>query len=285
MQRLAHAKINLYLDITGCRPDGYHTLETVFQKLDLADQLDFLPDQSDELTLDMRGEQSVRNLRPRDNLVTRAANAFAEMTDMIFSGDFRLEKHIPAGGGLGGGSSDAAAALLLLRDAYEIEISDAQLNALAARLGADIPFFLLDEPCAIARGIGEELTSLKHCTDCHVVLALPGYPVSTPAAFKQFDENPSKPHNQLSKILAALEANDIPALLDASYNALEAPAFALHPQLGQLRDTLENLSEQSVRMTGSGSTLFTLCETNENAQAIAEDWASECTTIVTRFAQ
>jgi 4-diphosphocytidyl-2-C-methyl-D-erythritol kinase len=283
MQRLAHAKINLYLDIMGRRPDGYHTLETVFQKLDLADQLDYEPKPPNGLTLDMRGEQAVENLNFQDNLVIRAANALAQAAHIKLAGNFRLEKNIPAGGGLGGGSSDAASALLLLRDAYKIEMSDTQLQYIAARLGADIPFFLFDQPCAIARGIGEELTALKHNADCHVVLALPGYPVSTPEAFKQFDNKPSKPQNQLSKLLAALESNDIPAILDASYNALEAPAFALHPELGHLRDTLEKLARQPVRMTGSGSTLFTLCKTKKHAQDIADAWTDHCKTVLTRF--
>ncbi|MFW6286629.1 MAG: 4-(cytidine 5'-diphospho)-2-C-methyl-D-erythritol kinase [Candidatus Sumerlaeota bacterium] len=285
MNTKAPAKINLSLRIVRRRPDGYHDIETVFQELQLSDQIAFEPDDTGELTLNISGPRALPGLESEKNLILRAARMLEQYAqDRKISGRFELEKHIPVGGGLGGGSSDAAAALLLVDSALDLQLSGRQLAEAGARLGADVPFFLLDATSAVGRGVGNKLSPVDHKCKWHVVLAFPPYGLSTADVFKRFDPLLVGDPADTEALVAALNRGDLEAALELMTNALERPAFEIQRPLAHLREHLESIAGRSVRMTGSGSTLFTLTSDADQARAIAQKWNPHCQSMVTRFA-
>jgi 4-diphosphocytidyl-2C-methyl-D-erythritol kinase len=183
-----------------------------------------------------------------------------------------LEKRIPVGGGLGGGSSDAATTLTALNELLELRVSAEDLLALAASLGSDVPFFL-GPPAAIGRGRGEILTAVPHETCFWAALAFPRISVSTAQVYARYDPSDEAPaEDHLPTLVEALRLKNLSRTLALLTNAMEPLAFALEPRLGILRDELEAVAGQPVRMSGSGSTLFTLASSETKATRIAERW-------------
>src|SRR5690606_2274086 len=173
----AVAKLNLFLHITGRRSDGYHNLQTLFQLLNVGDELTFSLRQDHVLTLDCNDKALINN----DNLVLRAANLLQQIAQQhgITAGcDIYLDKRLPMGGGLGGGSSDAATTLLGLNKLWQLKLSTKKLAKLGLQLGADVPLFVYGHT-AFAEGVGEQLTPVELATklylivtpDCHVSTA------------------------------------------------------------------------------------------------------------------
>ena len=149
MRVCSPAKLNLFLHVLGQRPDGYHDLQTLFQFIDLHDTLDFATDPSGELHLDCPGLA----LDPAENLILRAALLLREATGCRMGMSVRVDKRIPAGGGLGGGSSNAASTLVALNHLWQTGLDQAALKALGVRLGADVPIFIHGRS-ALAEGVG-----------------------------------------------------------------------------------------------------------------------------------
>lgn len=257
----APAKLNLDLRVGATRADGFHPLSSWFVTTSLHDTLTFEPAAKDEFNCD---DPSI----PTDqrNLVVRAMNLLPHAPVKV-----ALTKRVPAGGGLGGGSSDAAATLKAL--ARLEGVPTAALPPLAEQLGSDVPFFL-GGPSALCTGRGEAVDELPLPRARSALLVLPHIHVSTPAVFRAFDALPSpeqlpargsarESYAKLSQLRAA------EALREAR-NDLEAPAFQLHPELGRLRSEAESRLGRPVRMSGSGSTLFTLYDTLAEAEEAAK---------------
>jgi 4-diphosphocytidyl-2-C-methyl-D-erythritol kinase len=250
----AYAKLNLTLRVGARQPDGFHPLQTVFQSLALHDTL--------ELTLRPGPFALTCTDRavPVDerNLVTRAARML--WSALGRAGEPRgvaihLAKHIPMQAGLGGGSSDAASALLGLARAWQPRGSRVDLAALAARLGSDVPYFLLGGT-ALGLSRGEDLYPLDDLRPFSVVLALPAFGVATADAYRWFDED--FPH-QLASTRG--EARAIPAWPGrplALGNDLEGPVVRRHPEISLARRALESAGALAAGMTGSGSAVFGL---------------------------
>ncbi len=148
--RSAHAKVNLWLNVVGRRPDGYHLLDSLVAFVDLADTLDVRP--SDRLSLELAGPQAAGLAADPDNLVLKAARLLADRAGVAPRATIRLGKHIPVAAGLGGGSADAAAALRALGDLWRIALPEEELFDLAASLGADVPMCLAGRP--YSAGVG-----------------------------------------------------------------------------------------------------------------------------------
>jgi len=173
----AHAKVNLYLEITGRRPDGYHTLSTVFQTISLGDDLSFAPAENFSLTC----SDPALPVDER-NLVMRAALRLRDALREERGAKIHLDKKVPMGAGLGGGSADAAATIQGLLKLWGRRISTSAVRRLAVQLGADIPFFLKGGLC-YATGIGDKLTGRKPLPKTWMVLVWPGFGVSTKEAY------------------------------------------------------------------------------------------------------
>ena len=264
MRLFAPAKINLGLSVTGRLENGYHTLESLFVPLGVGDELEVSP--SDQLSLKVVGADLPTDRR---NLVYRAAETFFEESGVRGRAKIRLYKNLPLASGLGGGSSDAATTLLTLERMYGPTGQD--LLRLALSLGADVPFFLLEQS-AFVTGVGEVLTPVK-VPKIHLVLANSGLEVSAKDAYSWLDESGGFTGKlPLEEILSALEnQTKVPY-----FNALQTPVLEHHPQLEGVLAALEEVGLYSPLMSGSGSTCFALAkselEAREAAQRLTETY-------------
>ncbi|HJU21692.1 MAG TPA: 4-(cytidine 5'-diphospho)-2-C-methyl-D-erythritol kinase [Casimicrobiaceae bacterium] len=244
----APAKLNLFLHVTGCRADGYHTLESLFVLIDLADTIE-LVDRDDE-TISRAAD--VPGVAERDDLAIRAAHALRDAAGVRRGVSIHVTKQIPLGAGLGGGSSDAASVLLGLNRLWSLRMSRAELARIAVSLGADVPFFVGGD-AALARGVGELLTPMSVPT-CWVALALPDVQVSTAMIFASRELTRSTPSAKMNVFSEGYGHND-----------LEAVAVSRFPQVGLAVRALRQASP-SARMTGSGSCAFATFDAQNDAQ-------------------
>ena len=272
----AFAKVNLGLRILGVRSDGYHELATIFQTIALHDTLTFAPGAADfRINCTTPGVPL-----DRSNLVWRAADALwrgAGREEPLPGLRVDLEKRVPPASGLGGGSADAAATLVALDALWELKTPESRLRELAAALGADVAFFL-SGGAALGRGRGEELTPLPDLPDWPVVVARPAFGVSTPAAYRWFDEDGTAATEPLQ---IPNDAAEWAACLDGCVNDLEAPVARRHPEIGGLVTQLRRSGSRLAAMSGSGSAVFGLFTSLPAAAAAASGLAAE-TVAVTR---
>ena len=239
------AKINLGLEITGRRPDGYHTLRTVFQTIDLSDEL--------RLEERVRPRVTLTGSDPRvawddSNLIARAYRLVSENYTLRRGFRVAVRKNIPPGSGLGGGSGNAAVMLLFLDRYFGLRIPRGQLGEMAAILGADVPFFL-HGGTALATGIGEELTPLPGIGSRPLALFIPAPAVSTALVFSRFRLTKAR---FPSKIQLFLRRGDFSVL----ENDLEKATFELFPEIREIKGKMLRGGCDLVQMTGSGSAVF-----------------------------
>lgn len=257
MKLFAPAKVNLGLSVLGKLPSGYHELHTIFAALTVGDELEVEPTTSG-ITLEVRGANLSAG---SDNLVYKAAQLYLDVAGIHSGVRMMLQKNLPLAAGLGGGSSDAAAVLKALSLLYP---SSANLPEIALKLGADVPFFLGSGP-AEGRGIGERLTPLEPI-QANLVLLNPGTAVAAVSAYKNLKPEEWQAELDVQSILEAIHSGQ-----QLNYwNTLEGPVFRLEPPLAELKTELEQSGLLGVLMSGSGSTLFGLAESAEEAMAIAQ---------------
>lgn len=280
----AGCKINLYLEITGVRADGYHELRTLFHPLDEPhDTLRVTPGKTKGLAFSC----DQPDLSGDDNLVVRAYAAFARATGYAPDLAVHLEKRIPSGAGLGGGSSDAASLLRHLNEmAGQQALAPGELNTLAAGLGADVPFFLQDS-WAWATGIGEELApppdGRQILDDFHVLLLCPPVKVATALAYRAWDEafgEKTPPSPPLPGLTAFSGTDNSLFFFNAVplYNSFEDVVFKSFPELRSLKETALSLGAAGALMSGSGSSVFALFRDSDRAQAAARALAPKAAT-------
>jgi 4-diphosphocytidyl-2-C-methyl-D-erythritol kinase len=247
---LAPAKLNLFLHITGRRPDGYHELQTLFQLIDLCDAIRI------EVRRDGRIERASGpdGIPPADDLAVRAAHALQSATGTALGATLRIEKRIPVGGGLGGGSSDAATTLIALNALWGCGLSVSELTALGLPLGADVPVFVQGFS-AWAEGVGDRLTPQALPPRWYMIIH-PGVAVSTREVF----ESPELTRNSpLITIRAFFQSG--------GRNDCEAAVRAHYPQVAE---ALEWLAPRApARLTGTGSCVFTECASAIQAERLA----------------
>ena len=294
-------KINLSIRITGTRPDGYHLLDSVFLALDKpCDTMHLAPAQSGGLTVSCTEE----GIDCQKNSLTKAWALFAEKTGFAPNLHCELVKGIPWGAGLGGGTSDAAALLSFLQaqaKANGISVAPKELMDIGAKVGADVPFFLSKTKCCRVQGIGEILEELApgaiQLPGEYIVLAMPRTRVSTPWAYKAYDDllrdekkgaegaekaqnaHPERSSRQLSpspdKTLTDQKRADkenVPQhrTVELFLNDLEVPVFREYPELGKIKDTLLQLGACVASMSGSGSCIFGIFAEYSKARAVAD---------------
>lgn len=269
----APAKINLTLAVLGKRPDGFHELESWITRIDLCDVLEFSASDDWSLHVNSR-DPAVTN--DEQNLVSRAAAGLARHARHPRHARVSLTKFIPAGAGLGGGSSDAAATLRGLNQLWSLDWPDERLREIAAEIGSDVPFFL-GPPSAIMRGRGERIEPTPFSFQGWIGLIIPYFKLATADVYRRFEmaQQPVRAH--LCEILA-LHQRSIRHWAALLFNDLEAAAFALEPRLERLRADVERRGGAPVRMTGSGSCLFSVFDTEREAQAwsaVVKDCADE----------
>jgi 4-diphosphocytidyl-2-C-methyl-D-erythritol kinase len=263
----APGKVNFGLRILGRRADGYHQLESLFLPIDLADTLQLSLRARPGISLTLAGDSDGVPGGER-NLAVRAAAAFLAEAGSERGVEIRLEKRLPAPGGLGGGSSDAGAVLRGLDELMPAAVPPARLRSLALRLGADVPFFLAPAP-ALVGGVGEEILPVDGLPSLVLLLAHPGVPLATSAVFAAYDAGPtsltrSRPGPSIRALLALrqkagraqagpIETSSLCAL---AVNDLESAASRLCPAVLELRKEIEATGALAVSLTGSGPTVF-----------------------------
>ena len=252
----APAKINLALHVRARRDDGYHEIETLFAFLRKGDELRLAPGPA---SFAIEGPFGAILSAEGDNLVTRAAAAFADAFGVPNEGGLTLDKRLPVASGIGGGSADAAAALRALARLHRIASNDPRLFACAEALGSDVPACLYGRS-ALGRGRGEQLEPLAGLAGMPVLLVNPGVAVSTGAVFGAWDRIDRGPIGEGSLLDRALQGR----------NDLEAPARSIAPVIGEALALLQDTANSRlVRMSGSGATCFALYENVSDRTAAA----------------
>jgi 4-diphosphocytidyl-2-C-methyl-D-erythritol kinase len=255
------AKINLCLKVIGRRADGYHDIETLFQAIDLYDELHLSPLDSgimlstDCPDLDL-GEK---------NLIHRAAKKLMAFTSCHGGAEINLIKRIPIGAGLGGGSSDAAATLKGLIQLYGLSLSKRDIHNIASSLGADVPFFL-NGPVAFGFGIGTLLEPTPPLPPFWIVLVKPNFSISTAWIYKEYDSRLTKTTNKIKILESAVNSADPERIGQALFNDLESICFDKFPVLKEIKRELLSLGAYGALMTGSGSSVFGLFSDSDSAK-------------------
>lgn len=255
MIRFPIAKINLGLNVVARRPDGYHDLETVFYPVPIKDALEVqVMDELFPSAYDC--DLKVTNLNiegdEQKNLVVRAYNLLKRDFPQMGRVHAHLYKAIPTQAGMGGGSSDCAAMILLMNDLFGLKLSEQQMIDYAAKLGADCAFFIIGKP-AYAEGIGEKLVPIDlNLSGYHLGVVRPDIPVSTKEAFSLV--KPMRPAENCREVVA----QPVGTWRERLTNDFEQSVFALHPEIGQIKDQLYALGADYAAMSGSGSALFGL---------------------------
>lgn len=277
------AKINLYLDVLNRRRDGYHNIETVFQTVSLADTLRFAP-----CDIGIHLECNHPDV-PADerNIVHKAAVALLRLCDGPRGVDVRIEKRIPVAAGLAGGSGNAAATLVALNDLWDLRLPRHVLHAIGATLGADVPYCIEGGTMA-ATLRGDALAPLPPLPETWLVLVHPPIALSTAAvyqspALKKSNQRPFAGRTAaFRRAVAATAAGDLPR---AVFNRMETAAFALYPELAGIKAELLRVGCIAAAMSGSGPTLFGLCESESAARGIAAALAPRKSSVVKTVAQ
>ncbi len=278
----APAKVNLTLEVLALLDNGYHELDTVFAWLELADELCL--SRSSQFEFEVEGGGGGFEV-PKDesNLVVRAHRLLEQATSRTLPVRCRLVKRLPAGGGLGGGSADAAAMLWGMDRLFQLGLGQAGLLPLAARLGADVAFGLVGG-VARGRGVGERLEPLPFPPSLPVVLLCPEFGCSTPEVYACWDRSRFRPAAGRSEALVEKLQGDVEGWTKLLQNDLEPAAFEVAPGLRELHRQMGQVGFETVRVSGSGSTLFGLMAPGEDPEAAARKLRPYGRVLTTRLA-
>jgi 4-diphosphocytidyl-2-C-methyl-D-erythritol kinase len=282
---IAPAKINLYLEIIGDRPDGYHELVMIMQSIDLGDQIDIHAASTDTIRVDCKHPQVPTD---QSNLAYRAAALMAKQFPEAFSNyggvDITVKKRIPVAAGLAGGSTNAAAVLVGINLLWKLGLTQAELEELGATLGSDVPF-CIGGGTAIATGRGEQLAPLPNLDNIHLVLAkYQSLEVSTPWAYKTYRQQFSSSYLRDTADLAArasavhsgemvkaIVEKDAVKIAQHLHNDLEKVVLPAYPQVLQLRELFaQQPGVLGTMMSGSGPSVFAIVESPEQAEVVKQ---------------
>ena len=261
----AYAKINLTLDILGTREDGFHEVAMIMQSIGLHDDLDIeKKDTGIKLAID-------NSELPADesNLCYKAAKLMFDEFNVKGGVKINLTKRIPMGAGLGGGSADAAAVIRGMNEIFSLNASPEKLADISAKIGSDIPFCITGGT-QFATGRGEILKRLPDFPKTYLTLIKPAFSVSTPHAYKMYDNTPvvRRPDNE--GIIAALKNGDVKNIYSMMGNVLEAPIAKEYPEINEYKEIMIKEGAIFAQMTGSGSVVFAIAKDMRSANKIAD---------------
>ena len=271
----AHAKINITLDVTGRRENGYHDVKMIMQMIDIYDRVTVsLKDEGISL------KNSVEFL-PVDsrNLAYRACELFLKETNIKTGADIYIEKNIPVSAGLAGGSSDAAAVLEAMNVLTKANLSTKKLMEIGLNLGADVPYCLFKKT-ALAEGLGEKITEIAPLKKSIVCLAKPDYNVNTASVYKEYDLKKNTMHPDTEGAIRAIENNDLKLLGKRMYNVLEEVTGEKYSVIGKIKSIMYDNGSVGAMMSGSGPSVFGFFEDEicaRKAKAEIEKLCSFCT--------
>ena len=283
----ANAKLNLFLRVRGILPNGYHSLYSVMQEIDLADTLtiNIYPERDNGFDIKCIGRNDID---PEKNLCRKARDRFFSSlrrkagTDPSLPGaklwkkgrfpniEIVLTKVIPSESGMGGGSSDAAAVLMVLQEHFGNPFTDEELNQLAVNVGADVPFFLYGGTC-LCEGVGEDITYLESLAEIPLLIVKPSKGVSTPECFHAIDSKPLPEFDEqrYADYIESLKSEEKAPLErflagdDLLTNDLEIPSLEMLDDIAEAKEALTGTGARFVRMTGSGSAVFAMYDSED----------------------
>lgn len=285
----AYAKINLGLDVTGVREDGYHLVKMIMQTVGISDTLVFT-----DLGVSKEGCTQITLTGAEgpvpagdDNLVCRAIRVMDKTYGIGHDMAVHLEKRIPVAAGMAGGSTDAAAAFRAMRDLFVPKVTDEELERLALPLGADIPY-CIKGGTQLAEGIGEELTLLPDAPECSLVVVKPGTDISTGGIYKAYDALHNTWHPDIDGQMEAIRGGDLRTMASLCGNVLELVTGPRCPAVGQIEQFFAGCGALCAMMTGSGPAVFAVFDDRGVAQKSLESFkksetAAGCSSFLTGF--
>ena len=266
MKLRALAKINLGLDVTGKREDGYHEVRMVMQTIQMYDQLEIKERKEPGIRL----TTNLPFLPCNDgNLVYKAAKILMDEFDIRQGVDMNLTKFIPVAAGMAGGSSDAAAALVGINRMFQLGLTKRQLMERGVQIGADVPYCVM-RGTALAEGIGEKLTRITQVPDCFVLIGKPGINVSTKAAYESLQLDKISSHPDIDGMIGDIERGDLLAMTQKMGNVFEPGIIEKYPVIGEIKALMESHGALKAMMSGSGPTVFGIFDDREKMEAAAE---------------
>ena len=266
MKLRALAKINLGLDVTGKREDGYHEVRMVMQTIQMYDQLEIKESKEPGIRL----TTNLPFLPCNDgNLVYKAAKLLMDEFDIRQGVDMNLTKFIPVAAGMAGGSSDAAAALVGINRMFQLGLTKRQLMERGVQIGADVPYCVM-RGTALAEGIGEKLTRITQVPDCFVLIGKPGINVSTKAAYESLQLDKISSHPDIDGMIGDIERGDLLAMTQKMGNVFEPGIIEKYPVIGEIKALMESHGALKAMMSGSGPTVFGIFDDREKMEAAAE---------------
>jgi len=277
----SYAKLNLYLKVRSLRRDNYHNIETLFERIDLCDEIILNPRRDNKIGV----SSNVRDLpKMNGNLAYRAARLLREECGLKKGVDIRIVKRIPLGSGMGGGSSNAATVLLGLNKLWNLHLSQVKLANLAKKVGADVPFFIYRVPFALGSGRGEKIKVLKKLNSLrywHVVVT-PRIKVPTPRIYAGWDLHNKSQKAALTSIRdnakmkpSALRKRELFSVTQALGNDLEPITCSLYSEVLKVRRELKGLGVKIVSMSGSGPTVFGVASSKKEAVGLYRKLSKE----------
>lgn len=262
----AFGKINLALDVTGRREDGYHLVKMIMQSVGISDEVTIRKNQ---------GGINISCSNPlvplgQSNIAWKAADKIIQKYKLAGGVDIHIEKNIPMAAGMAGGSADAAAVIKGMNELFDLDMAENEMDEIALKLGADVPF-CLRKGTYLSEGIGELLTELASAPQCHVLVVNPPFEVSTATVYKALDSMEAPIHPDVDKAIDKLKCPDIKELASCMGNILQDVTAPDHPMIGKIIDKMVSLGAAGAMMTGSGPTVFGLFTEEDKAQK-AKDW-------------
>jgi len=272
----SYAKLNLYLAVLDKRQDDYHNLDTLFERISLADRITLKPRRDREIKITTNC-----SCIPRDdtNLAWRAARLLQGSFNLKQGIDIKIQKRIPIGSGMGGGSSNAAFVLTGLNQLWKLGLSQKSLVGLAKKIGSDVPFFIYD--CAFAQGSlrGDKIRPLRQFAGIKLwhIVVMPKIKVSTPLIYKKWDEYSklTKPASGVRILLSALRKRDFYLIGKSLFNSLEQITAGLYPEVRRIKEVLLGKGLQSILMSGSGPAVFGILPSRKEAVSLSKQLSTK----------
>jgi 4-diphosphocytidyl-2-C-methyl-D-erythritol kinase len=259
------AKINLYLRVINKRKDGFHNIETIFERVNLFDAVKIKENSLNKIRISCNSPDV-----PKDssNTCFKAAQLLKNTFKINRGADIFINKRIPVAAGLGGGSSDAASVLLGLNKLWQLRLTKKQLIKLAQKIGSDVAFFTCQESFALGRGRGERIFPLKGIDTLWHIIVAPRIKLLTAKVYDRLNLRLTKKGVNVNILIHALRKNSAFLLGRFLKNDLEQAAFKIQPGLLNIKNRLEILDTQGVLLSGSGSAFFCLVNSRKQAQAV-----------------
>lgn len=255
------AKINLSLDVTGKRDDGYHLLKMIMQTVSLFDEIEAVMNDKGIRVFCDNGKIPCNS----ENTAYKAAKAIIDDYKIESGIDIFIKKRIPFGAGLGGGSADAAGVIRAMNQLFSLNMSIDDMEKLGVKVGADVPF-CIKGGTSLAEGIGEKLTYLRAIPETWCVIAKPDEAISTAEVYKKLKIDEIAKHPDTERIIQYIENGDILSLSESMINVLETVATKDHPVIFNIKDIMMRFDALGSIMTGSGSAVFGIFENKETAE-------------------